>query len=64
MKLLPVIILIITLVFCCGKADDPTKPDDQQDEEHDQGEISNLQYPPDEPCRDSRFEATYFYCGS
>jgi len=45
MKLLPVLIMIIFLVSGCDKATEPTDP---EEEEHDQGEVSKLENPPEE----------------
>jgi len=41
MKLLSLIILIIFLNFSCDIYTGPSIPDEQEEEEHDQGEIEN-----------------------
>jgi len=49
LKLLTILILTIFLFSGCDKTTEPTDPDDQQEEEHDQGEAEKKQYPFEEP---------------
>ena len=41
MKLLLLLLSIISLSLGCEKVHEPLEPDDQQEEEHDQGEIES-----------------------